>query len=36
MPFEVVLGHPDTSNAGVRQRSSGHLAVLVWSTAEVG
>jgi hypothetical protein len=34
MPFEVV---PDatlfTSNACDRQRSSGHLAVLAWSTA---
>src|SRR5215831_7399847 len=28
--------HPDTSNAGGRQRSSGHLVVPVWSTTEVG
>lgn len=28
--------HPDTRNAGDRQRSSGHLAVPVWSTTEVG
>jgi hypothetical protein len=31
-----VRRHPDASNAGVRQRSSGHLAVPEWSTTEVG
>src|SRR6059058_1395150 len=40
MPFEVVLdtnpGMSGMSNACARQRSSGHLAVLVWSTAKAG
>ena len=33
MPFEVADSHPVR---GDRQRSSGHLAVLAWSTARVG
>ena len=35
MPFEVVLDATRfTSNACVRQRGSGHLAVLLWSTTK--
>jgi hypothetical protein len=37
MPFEVVLDATLSQvTLGVRQRSSGHLAVLTWSTTQVG